>query len=148
MKRQDIITVVARVVIGGIMFYAGFMKAAGPLPEFAAAIAAYKILPAFAITPFSIALPYLEMWIGSFLIAGFFTRRAAVASMLLCSMFFIALVSSFARGIDLVSCGCFGADTLSPKYTLGIDAALIALSFTLYRLTNYPPRWSLDQSLH
>src|SRR5450755_4331896 len=100
---------VARALVGGILIYAGFMKAAGPAAEFAAAIAAYKIVPATLNAPMSMALPYIEMWVGLFVLFGLYTQEAALAASFLFSLFFVALAAALLRGIDLASCGCFGA---------------------------------------
>ena len=137
----------ARAAVGGVLLYAGFMKAAGPSAEFAAAIAAYKILPAALVTPFSIAIPYLEMWIGLFVLTGFYSRYASLAAAALFAVFMIVLGSALLRGIDLASCGCFGADTLSPRYTIVMDAVLLALSLASSKLNRFTPSWSLDRIL-
>jgi uncharacterized membrane protein YphA (DoxX/SURF4 family) len=137
----------ARIIVGGVLVYAGFMKAIGPSAEFAAIIAAYKILPAALVTPLSMALPYIEMWIGLFVLAGFYTRQAAIAAVVLIGAFSIALVSALVRGIDLASCGCFGADALSPRYTIVMDAVLFTLSVVIYRQAVVPPPFSLDRAL-
>jgi uncharacterized membrane protein YphA (DoxX/SURF4 family) len=136
-----------RLMVGGILIYAGFMKAIGPTAEFAAIIAAYKILPAALVTPLSIALPYIEMWVGLFVLAGFCTRQAAIAAVVLFSVFFLALASALVRGIDLASCGCFGPDALSPRYTIIMDVVLLALSVVIYRQAVVPPPLSLDKTL-
>ena len=148
MKIRNILGLAARVIVGGVLLYAGFMKAAGPSAEFAGFIAAYKIVPPLWVTPMSIGLPYIEMWTGLFVLTGLYTRQAAVAAMTLCAMFFLALLSTRLRGIDLASCGCFGADALSPRYTLLLDAGLFGLSLTIFKLSRSYPRWSLDQTLN
>jgi len=144
MKYASIIT---RAIVGGVLLYAGFMKAIGPSAEFAALISAYKILPAALIGPFAIGLPYVEMWVGLFLLFGFYTRQASVATLVLISSFSMALLSSLLRGIDLVSCGCFGADSLSPRYTIVLDMILLVLSIVSYRQSKIPPAYSLDKVL-
>jgi len=138
---------VLRAMVGGVLIYAGFMKAVGPSAEFAALISAYRILPPSMITPFSIGLPYVEMWLGLFIFSGFYARQAALAAMLLFTIFFIALVSTVLRGIDLVSCGCFGADSLTPRYTMILDFVLLSLSMIIYRQSKTPPSYSLDRVL-
>jgi uncharacterized membrane protein YphA (DoxX/SURF4 family) len=135
-----------RCLVGGILVYAGFMKAVGPSAEFAAVIAAYKILPVAAVTPMSIGLPYLEMWIGLFVLCGFYTRQASIAAMILVGSFSLALLSTLLRGIDLTSCGCFGADSLSPRYTIILDVILLALAIVSYRESKMPPPYSLDRA--
>ena len=136
-----------RAIVGGVLVYAGFMKAIGPSAEFAAILSAYKLLPAALVTPVSIALPFIEMWIGLFVLAGFWTRQAAVAAAVLFGVFFIALASTLIRGIDLASCGCFGPDAMSPRSTIMMDAALLGLSILIYRQAIVPPPLSLDRSL-
>jgi hypothetical protein len=136
-----------RLIVGGVLLYAGFMKAIGPAAEFAAVIAAYKILPAVLITPLSIALPYIEMWIGLFILAGLYTRQISIAAAVLFSTFFIALGSALVRRIDLASCGCFGPDTLSPRYTILLDIVLWMFSVVIYRQSTVPPPLSLDKAL-
>jgi uncharacterized membrane protein YphA (DoxX/SURF4 family) len=146
-KPRDVIALVSRVVVGGVLLYAGFLKAAGPAAEFAAAIMAYNIVPSSLASPLALIIPYLEMWVGLFMLTGFYTRYAALAAAILFTIFLGALGSTLVRGIDLVSCGCFGADTLSPHRTLVMDMVLLALSVTTNRLSRYPLRWSLDQAL-
>jgi putative oxidoreductase len=136
-----------RLMVGGVLVYAGFMKAVGPAAEFAAVMAAYKILPAMLITPLSVALPYVEMWIGLFILAGLYTRQASVAAAVLFSIFFIALASALLRRIDLASCGCFGPDTLSPRYTIILDIVLGTFSLVIYSHSAVPPPLSLDKAL-
>jgi uncharacterized membrane protein YphA (DoxX/SURF4 family) len=136
-----------RVVVGGVLVYAGFMKAVGPSAEFAALISAYQILPSQVIIPFSIALPYVEMWVGLFIFCGFYTRQASILAMLLFGTFFIALVSTFARGIDLVSCGCFGSENVSPRVTVILDFVLFSSTLVIYLQSRIPLPCSLDSAL-
>jgi len=136
-----------RLIVGGVLVYAGFMKAIGPYAEFAAIITAYKLLPSALVTPFSIAIPFIEMWVGLFVLTGFWTRQAAISAAVLFGTFLIALASTLVRGIDLASCGCFGADAMSPRYTIVMDVVLWALSILIYRQAIVPPPLSLDKTL-
>jgi uncharacterized membrane protein YphA (DoxX/SURF4 family) len=134
----------ARLIVGGILLYAGFMKAMAPLAEFVAAIDAYHLLPYKVITPLAFGLPWIEMWVGIFLIAGYAMRLSASLATMLFTMFFGVLGSAIARGIDLSSCGCFGSETMSPRQTIGMDAILLAFSIGLIRLSAQPRPYSLD----
>jgi len=147
MKFSDVLCLVARILVGGVLIYAGFMKAVGPSAEFAAAIAAYKILPPAFVSPLALGLPYVEMWIGLFVLTGFYARKAAVLAAALFIVFLIALGSARIRGIDLASCGCFGSNLLSPRAEILMDVVLLALSLVIYRLSKYPTPWSLDRAL-
>jgi len=135
----------SRLLIGGVLLYAGFMKAVGPSAEFAAALDTYKLFPSHLLSPLATGMPFVEMWIGLFVFTGLFTRPAALAAALLYAAFVAIIASTFLRGIDLASCGCFGAETLSPRYTIVLDTALLALSLTAYRQTKLPPPFSLDR---
>ena len=87
------------------------------------------------------------MWTGLFVLTGFYTRQAAFFSASLFGLFLITLASAVFRGIDLASCGCFGAGSLSPRVTLLLDSLLLGLSLTTYRLSKYLPPWSFDRAL-
>lgn len=141
------ISLVLRLIIGSVLIYAGFMKAVAPTAEFAAMISAYKVLPAHWAPMLALALPYLEMWVGLFVLTGLFTKSGPAAAAGLFSVFLVALSSALLRGIDLVSCGCFGADSLSPQTTLVMDLTLLILSIVLYKIHQFPQPLTLDDFL-
>jgi len=98
---------VTRLVVGGVFVYAGATKALDPA-AFAAAIAAYRLLPYPAVAALALYLPWLEMACG---LGLFWPRlRLGASSMLfaLCAVFTIAIASAWIRDLD-ISCGCFGA---------------------------------------
>ena len=45
LRTEDIIILFARLAIGGVLLFAGFMKAVGPSAEFAAILSTYKLFP-------------------------------------------------------------------------------------------------------
>jgi uncharacterized membrane protein YphA (DoxX/SURF4 family) len=143
----DIFCLVARLVVGAVLFYAGFIKAVAPSAEFAAAIDAYHLLPFELVNPVAIGLPWIEMWVGTFLIAGFEVRRTSIASTVLFAGFLVFLIWAIAKGIDLSTCGCFGSDAMSPKQTIGMDVVLLGLSIALTALSRPTRAWSLDRWL-
>jgi uncharacterized membrane protein YphA (DoxX/SURF4 family) len=135
---------IMRLVVGGILLYAGFLKAMAPTAEFVAAIDAYHLLPYKLIPPLAFGLPWIEMWVGIFLISGYAMRLSATLAAALFTVFFGVLGSAIARGIDLSSCGCFGSETLSPRQTIGLDAVLLMFSIGLALLSARPRPYSLD----
>jgi len=143
----DVLTILARLVVGTVLMYAGFMKAVGPSAEFAAFLEAYKLFPPWLLSPLAIAVPYVEMWVGLFVLTGFYTRQALLAAAALFTVFLLALGSTLVRGIDLASCGCFGADALSPRYTMILDTVLLALSLVSSKQAKLPSPLSLDRAL-
>jgi uncharacterized membrane protein YphA (DoxX/SURF4 family) len=105
-KFQPIITLVFRLILGGVLLVAGGLKAFKP-SESAGAVAAYKILPINIAHLMGYALPWLEIAIGILLIIGLSIRFAAVIATAVMLIFVLAIISVWARGI-LIDCGCFG----------------------------------------
>jgi uncharacterized membrane protein YphA (DoxX/SURF4 family) len=71
------------------------------------AVDAYKVLPAALVRPVAMALPWLEIAVGLFLVLGLFIRFSGVAAGLLTLVFVAALSQAKARGLP-IDCGCFG----------------------------------------
>ena len=105
-KYQPFITLVCRLLLGGVLLVAGGLKSFKP-SESAGAVAAYKILPTNLAHLIGYALPWLEIAIGILLIIGLSTRFAAVIGTGVMIIFIAAIISVWARGI-LIDCGCFG----------------------------------------
>ena len=103
---QPLITVLARLVLGGVLLAAGGLKVFKPT-ESANAVAAYKVLPNNLSHVVGYALPWLEVAIALLLIFGYLIRPAAVVSGLIMIVFVAAIASVWARGM-LIDCGCFG----------------------------------------
>jgi len=69
-----------------------------------------------------------------------------LAASFLFTGFIIAVGSALFRGLDLTSCGCFGAETFPPRYTLILDIVCLGLTLTTVKLAKLPPPISLDRS--
>jgi len=105
-KYQPFITLLCRLLLGGVLLVAGGLKAFKP-SESAGAVAAYKILPTDIAHLIGYALPWFEIALGILLIIGLTTRLAALAGTAVMIIFTVAIISVWARGI-LIDCGCFG----------------------------------------
>jgi uncharacterized membrane protein YphA (DoxX/SURF4 family) len=106
LRFQPVITLVARLVLGGVLLAAGGLKVFKPT-ESANAVAAYKLMPTELAHLIGYALPWLEVAIGLLLILGIMVRPAAILSGLIMVVFIGAIASVWARGM-LIDCGCFG----------------------------------------
>ena len=141
---SDIVLWILRLAIGGVLLYAGFMKAVAPSAEFVAAIDAYRVLPYPVIPWIAIALPYIEMWTGIYVLFGFGLRVSASVAAVLFGIFLCGLGSALVRKIPLASCGCFGAETLKPSQTIGLDIALFICSIILVAASRRARPGTLD----
>lgn len=123
---------IARLVTGGVWIAAGALKITDPASSIAA-VRAYELLPGSLVEPIGLALPAVELVVGLALVAGVFTRGAALASAVLFVAFVIGIVSVWARGIE-IDCGCFGGGgpkkdaASSYPWEIARDLALFAAS--------------------
>jgi len=95
-----------RVLLGALLLVAGALKV-GHAAELAAALASYRLLPAAIVGPLALALPYVEILLGLYLIAGLFTRAIAIVSSVAFVCYAGAIGSAVVRHIA-ANCGCFG----------------------------------------
>ncbi len=100
-------TLASRIILGGVFLVAGATKIANP-GALAAAIRSYELpLPEWFVSLSAHALPYLEVLLGLYLLAGLFTKISAWATNGLTLLFLLALLQGVVRGLE-IDCGCFG----------------------------------------
>lgn len=101
----------ARLLVGGVLAYAGAIKIADP-QALALSIKAYEVLDPsrheHLIGTLAFVLPWTELIAGALLLLGLRARSAALACACLLGLFTAVLASAAARGLALESCGCFG----------------------------------------
>ncbi len=141
-KIFQFVSVLARILIGAVLIAAAVSKLAAPKEEFALIIQAYNLVsPSTALT-MATFLPWVELLIGYSLLTGYALRLASAASGILFIAFDFALLSLKIRGIELPSCGCFGASFHpEPRIMIGVDFTLIVLSLIVFKVR---PLWALD----
>jgi putative oxidoreductase len=101
-------TLASRVLLGGVFLVGGATKMPNP-GSLAASIRSYELtLPEWFVSLSAHALPYLEVMLGLYLLAGLFTRAAAWATNGLTLLFLLALLQGALRGLE-IDCGCFGS---------------------------------------
>ncbi len=139
------VPVVLRLAVGGVLIWAGLAKVSEPA-LFALTVRAYNVLPLAFINGFAVVVPWMEIAAGACLLAGFWSRAAALAALALLSSFSVALVVNIFRGANL-DCGCFGLDGTrgSLHGALVQDLLLIGCSLVVLFVRNMP--LSLDRCL-
>lgn len=102
------VSLLCRLILGAVFAYAGISKILDP-GGLAASIRSYGLgLPEWFVTISAHGLPYLEVLLGLYLIAGLFSRASALATNFLMVVFIVALVQGALRGLQ-IDCGCFGS---------------------------------------
>lgn len=119
---------IVRVLLGALLLAAGALKV-GHAPELAASIAGFRLLPAAVAGPLAIALPYVELLLGLYLVAGLFTRFVAAIAAAQFVIYSGAIASAVLRHIA-ANCGCFGPNdtTVADWPHVAADLALAAAS--------------------
>jgi uncharacterized membrane protein YphA (DoxX/SURF4 family) len=101
------VTFAARLAVGTVFVLAGATKLVNP-GSFSATLLAYDVLPVDLLRPVALALPWLELVVGLYLLAGLFTRVAAWGAVAMLAVFMVAITQALLRGLSLEDCGCFG----------------------------------------
>jgi uncharacterized membrane protein YphA (DoxX/SURF4 family) len=132
--RHQGLHLIARLIVGGVFVYAGILKMSSPL-EFADEIAAYQLLPASAINPLALGLPFFEITCGLLVMAGFHIRIGSTGISAMLLMFMGAIALALKKGL-LIDCGCFGGHSWFESnlwVALGRDGLLLLLAAFIYR---------------
>ena len=144
---QPWLTLLARLILGGVLFAAGALKI-GSLQKSAMAVRAYELLPVSLANFLGYTLPWIEIGVGLLLITGVAVRISGLIGAFTMLAFIIAISQAWARGLS-IDCGCFGGggaiDPEDTKYLTEIirDLGLLILGIYLYF---YPKgRFSVDK---
>jgi len=147
-KAQPWLGLISRLVLGGVLFIAGYLKVGTP-DKSQMAVRAYEVLPISLANLIGLLLPYVEIGIGLLLILGVYTRISAALGGAIMVVFIVAIAQAWARGLT-IDCGCFGGGgqvaASETKYLSEIirDTALVLLALYLIRYPN--TKFSIDKS--
>ena len=131
---------IARLILGGVLIAAGWLKAFNTA-EAENAVRAYQVLPLPVADFVGISLPWIEIGIGILLILGVVTRSAAIAGGAIMVIFIIAIAQAGLRGLS-IDCGCFGGGgAVEPGQTkylqeIARDIFFALLGLYIYRYPN------------
>ena len=121
-------SIIARILVGGIFVYSGWNKLVRPPQEFQYVIEQYQVFPAIFAKLVSYTIPWVEFIFGAFLIIGFFRMWSARILSCLCTGFIALLSSTLIRKINIGNCGCFGEGIhLTPTQALMLDSSLLLM---------------------
>ena len=147
-KAQPWIGLVARLGLGGVLLYAGYLKAFTP-DKSMMAVRAYELLPIWLANAFGLVLPWLEIGAGILLIIGIGVRYTAIFGSALMVAFIFAISQAWARGLS-IDCGCFGnGGAVAPGETKYLETILRDVGFALlgFYLIRYPStKFALEKS--
>ena len=139
-RKQYCPWMLARLFLGGIFIFAGFLKLSQPIEVFRGMIAAYGVIPYVWIGPIAHISPWLEFIAGVFLLVGYFPHLAAAVLGVL-SFSFIGLIAwSQINGTLPANCGCFGEGFHMTPYQMAfLDSLNVLLAVRIFQMKTH--RW-------
>jgi uncharacterized membrane protein YphA (DoxX/SURF4 family) len=143
---MDVAVLVLRVILGGILLVAGALKVAHPA-ELASAIAGFRLLPAAIVGPLALALPYLELLLGGYLVAGLFTRTIAAIVSAQFLLYAGAVASAVVRHIP-ANCGCFGPNDTAVADWPHVASDLLLAAASAFVAFRAPGALAVDRWMH
>jgi len=119
-----------RVVVGGVLVFSALTKM--PIhSEFVSVVNSYNILPEPLATAYAVALPWVELIVGGYLVFGIFIKISASLAVLMGISYAVANVSSLLHG-EKVCGSCFGLLLAMPvAYSVMIDIFIIVVGVYL-----------------
>jgi uncharacterized membrane protein YphA (DoxX/SURF4 family) len=147
--RTQLVSTVVRVVLAGIMLWAGLAKLLEP-GQALRAVQAYRIFPSWIDDVVAIGLPIIEISVGLLLLLGLGTRFAAWVTAGLMVVFVAGVASAWIRGLS-IDCGCFGGGGDVPsagrvgRYLTEIGRDLLFTALAVWLIRFPTSRLSLDR---
>jgi len=127
---QPWLTLIARLVLGGVLLAAGGLKI-GNLQKSAMSVRAYELLPVGLANFLGYVLPWIEIGMGLLLIVGVAVSIVGLLGALTMFAFVIAIAQAWARGLS-IDCGCFGGGgQVDPEDTKYLSTILRDIGFLL-----------------
>jgi uncharacterized membrane protein YphA (DoxX/SURF4 family) len=141
------VSLLVRFGLAAVFFFAGASKVTD-LDASGRAVIAYELLPAEVAMIVGTVLPFVEISLGLLLLLGLATRLAAWVATAMLVVFISAIVSAWARGLN-IDCGCFSQGGHLPEgqtanYLPEILRDLAFLSMAIFLIIFPASRFSLD----
>lgn len=133
-----------RLLIGAVFLASGAGKLLEPAGQFAHILEAYRLVPHAAIPYVAAWLPWGELLLGAYLVAGFETRWSSLAAAGLFAVFSAAVATNLLLGVPLEDCGCFGALLKKEGAMATLVGDVLALGLSLWLVLRPASRASLD----
>jgi|SRR5688572_4155374 len=142
MTARRILSILLRIGLGLVFIAASAPKILDPA-GFSRNVFHYQILPGNMVNAVAILLPWIELFVGLFLVFGIWLRGAAFIAIVSLVVFLGAMGSALARGLN-IDCGCFktSGSPLGPDRLIG-DAVLLVAAILVYRWAS-PQTWRSD----
>jgi uncharacterized membrane protein YphA (DoxX/SURF4 family) len=130
MNPRKLAILILRLGLALIFLYAAYTKLKVSYLLFAMSIDAYQILPSSAVLGVARTLPFIELAVGLWLLAGWRIAPAALTATVILGGFFTLMAFTWGKGMA-IDCGCFGLGEALTWKTLLRDGTLAAAAGAL-----------------
>ena len=135
-----------RIFIGLVLFISGSEKLISPYQNFLYVIQAYEMLPSWLERLAALGVPWVELFVGIFMILGLWIHWSLKGALLLFASFIIIVGQALLRHLPIDQCGCFGESIhILPQYIIVFDSFVLLSIFWLIRNPSQIKVFSLDQ---
>lgn len=137
-----------RIMIGLLFFAVGASKLLGHYQNFLYVIQSYEVFPAAIEDLVARVFPWIEFFLGLFLILGLWLRWTLAGTALMLAGFLLVVGQAIIRGLPIDSCGCFGEWLTVPLPVIfGFDLMALSLTVMMRIKLVKTSRFSLDSIL-
>jgi len=129
--------VALRLTVGAVFIYASIDKIIHP-DRFAEIVWDFDLLPDGLVNPFAVCLPWIELVMGTALVAGLWVPGGALLATGMTVMFMMAVGHALSRGAEDFHCGCFSTIQEGPEEAWSVlrrDVALLVGTVWLFCAT-------------
>ena len=138
----------ARIAIGLVLCLSGFIKLTEPYQNFLYDIQQYSLFSSGVETFIAQTVPWVEFFVGVFLLLGLWIRVIVPCAFLIFVSFVLIILQALLKGISLDSCGCFGEMIAVPSRVMMLfDLVVCVFLFLMIRCYERTSVLSLDRWL-
>lgn len=139
------ILVFVRILLGTFFLLMGGSKLMAPYQNFLYVIESYQVFSPPLAELAARLVPWVELFLGLFLILGLWLKYTLIVLLALISGFLLILGQAIVRGLPIGSCGCFGEWLSVSMPTMAmIDGSLWTLTLVLLLRLPQTSRFSFD----
>jgi uncharacterized membrane protein YphA (DoxX/SURF4 family) len=102
-----------RILLGILFIMTGALKLPN-LKEFSVIVASYDLLPRRLVKSAAYTLPFIEFFVGWWILSGKYLMYGAIAGLMLMMLANVFVLSGLIRKKKIENCGCYGANIKIP----------------------------------
>jgi uncharacterized membrane protein YphA (DoxX/SURF4 family) len=137
---------ILRIAIGILFIVSGFEKIISPYQNFLYVIQAYELIPSPMDHWVAIVFPWIEFFVGVFVLLGLWLKVALRGAVVLFLTFILVVTQALIRHLPIDECGCFGQLISFPLHVVLImDSVMLMSTLWLIVQINKDNFFSLDK---